>query len=73
MIQFFFNYTQMQRKKDFNEINPNFKSSFLGNVIMDNFFLFDLSVFSKCSIIIIKEIQNKYTVNIFLMHWLVLG
>ena len=69
----FFNYTQMQIKKDFNEISPNFSSSFLGNVIMDNFFLFDLSVFSKCSIIIIKEIHNKYTVNIFLMHWLVLG
>ena len=30
----------MQRKNDFNEISPNFKSSLLGNVTMDNFFSF---------------------------------
>lgn len=39
MIQIFFKYMQIQRKKDFNEISPNFTSSLLGSVIMDNFFL----------------------------------
>ena len=63
----------MHRKKDFNEIYPNFKSTFLGNVIMGKFFPFYHFVFSKCSIIIIREIHNKYTVNVFLEHWLVLG
>lgn len=63
----------MHRKKDFNEIHPNVKSIFLDTAIMGKFFLFNLFVFSKCSIIFLREIHNKHTVYIFLKHRLVSG
>lgn len=60
----------MHRKTDFCEGHPNVKGIFFDIVIMGKCFLFSFFVFSKRSIIIIREIHNKHTV-LFLKHRLV--